>query len=367
MIRDQIAPSGPRPAGLPSQKSSKENHDPVVSAPRPRLPIGREPPPVLNKIPLPSEQASGEPLDFLPSPSFDDLHMSISSASDDQRLEPFPDTKREPSLSSSMMSDRPTGGVMTREAVEAKGLAGRGAPITRPVRSGSLLRRQSTSNRQSSVSSTSSAIPGSMDPPTAPLAMRTRRQNQYPPISANNGGKGQRKSIGFGGTESDTSFRTSHRRRPSLASSITASASNQSLSDATNGSRMSDSSGNFQGDTSRLTTPRASKTKSLQPPSRHNQESSSTPRGTPDHSRSLSYAGKSPGRHNGRNTSTPSSAARRMSQMPSSNSHASGLGARTISPTDTRRMKRMSTMHGAPPLPNTPPVNQQDPSHLRGS
>ncbi|OBT85191.1 hypothetical protein VE02_05689, partial [Pseudogymnoascus sp. 03VT05] len=191
MIREQTAPSGPRPAGLPSQKSSKENYDPVASAPRPRLPIGREPPPVLNKIPLPSEQASGEPLDFLPSPSFDDLHMSISSASDDQRLEPFPDTTREPSLSGSMISDKPTGGVLTRDAVEAKGLAGRGAPISRPVRSGSLLRRQSTSNRQSSASSTSSAIPGSMDPPTAPLAMRTRRQNQYPPISANNGGKGQ--------------------------------------------------------------------------------------------------------------------------------------------------------------------------------
>ncbi|KFX87868.1 hypothetical protein V490_07975 [Pseudogymnoascus sp. VKM F-3557] len=375
MIREQIAPSGPRPAGLPSQKSSKENHDPVASAPRQRLPIGREPPPVLNKIPLPSfggnnpeEQASGEPLDFLPSPSFDDLHQSISSASDDQRLEPFPDASRESSLSGSMISERSTGGVLTRDAVEAKGLAGRGAPISRPVRSGSLLRRQSTSNRQSSVSSTSSNIPGSMDPPTAPLAMRTRRQNQYPPISANNGGKGQRKSIGFGSTESDSSFRTSHRRRPSLASSITASASNQSLSEAANSSRMSDSSGNFQGDTSRLTTPRASKTKSLQPPSRHNPESVSTPRGTPDHSRSLSYAGKSPGRQNGRNTSTPSStASRRMSQMPSSNSHASGLGARTISPTDTRRMKRMSTMHGAPPLPNTPPVNQQDPSHIRGS
>ncbi|RMZ74897.1 hypothetical protein DV737_g5640, partial [Chaetothyriales sp. CBS 132003] len=62
-------------------------------------------------------------------------------------------------------------------------------------------------------------------------------------------------------------------------------------------------------------------------------------------------------------TSTPGTVNRRMSAMPS---HVSGLGARTISPTDARRIKRMSMVPPAPPLPHTrisqaPPSPQPDP------
>lgn len=63
---------------------------------------------------------------------------------------------------------------------------------------------------------------------------------------------------------------------------------------------------------------------------------------------------RSPGRPNVQRTTTPSSS-KRLSMMPNG-MHATGLAARTISPTDARRIKRMSMMPGAPPLPFTPPT-----------
>ena len=67
--------------------------------------------------------------------------------------------------------------------------------------------------------------------------------------------------------------------------------------------------------------------------------------------------GQSPGRSNPR-TTTPSSN-KRLSIMPNS-AHATGLAARTISPTDARRLKRMSMMPNPPPVPFTPPTPQPD-------
>ena len=61
---------------------------------------------------------------------------------------------------------------------------------------------------------------------------------------------------------------------------------------------------------------------------------------------------RSPARESYAGATTPSSG-KRLSMMPG---HATGLGARTISPTDARRMKRMSMMPAPPPLPNTPPI-----------
>ncbi|KAJ5721455.1 uncharacterized protein N7483_009389 [Penicillium malachiteum] len=58
--------------------------------------------------------------------------------------------------------------------------------------------------------------------------------------------------------------------------------------------------------------------------------------------------------------SSSSSNSKRMSVMP----HATGLGARTISPTDARRMKRMSIAPPAPPMPHTPPT-QTEPLPIR--
>jgi dual specificity tyrosine-phosphorylation-regulated kinase 2/3/4 len=304
-------------------------------------------------------QPSSSLYEFLPSVSFDDLHSSITTASNDLdlNLNQFPAPNGQGSVISNMqaaeaLDDAFTGG---------RGVpSGRGALTQRPGRTGSILRRQSTSTRQSSTSSTTSAASSTMDPPNAPLGMRARRQSQYPPISSSNTTKAPRKSIGPGVIDSDFTARASQRRRPSIASST----SLQSLSDAAGGAGRINTGGlgNPASEGARLATARAAKAKSLQPPRRQGPAQLSTPTMTPEQLRSSSYMAKSPSRPSGRGTSTPSSSARRMSVMPgmpTSASHATGLGARTVSPTDARRAKRLSIFQ-APPVPLHPSTPQPD-------
>ncbi|THC98385.1 hypothetical protein EYZ11_002166 [Aspergillus tanneri] len=104
------------------------------------------------------------------------------------------------------------------------------------------------------------------------------------------------------------------------------------------------------------------KAKSLQPPRREPHENLLPTSGVPDHSRSSSTnAVRTPVKSVAESTTTPSSSSKRMSAMPP---HATGLGARTISPTDARRMKRMSTAPQTHQIPYTPPT-QTDPMPLR--
>lgn len=85
---------------------------------------------------------------------------------------------------------------------------------------------------------------------------------------------------------------------------------------------------------------RANKVKSLQPPPRD--QDPNTP-----HLRSLS-------KNNQNRAHTPSSSGNKRQSTVSG--RASGLGARTISPTDARRLKRLSMMP-APPVPSNPAKN----------
>ncbi|TVY50655.1 Dual specificity protein kinase pom1 [Lachnellula cervina] len=362
MIREQKAPPGSRSDF--TQSTSQENYNP---APRPRAASGKEPTlsaSTRNNHSLfsfggPStavNEKSSSTFEFLPSPSFDDLQSSIASASDDfKNLFPAPGGQ-------SILGEKRPIEAMAEGRVTGTGTgigAGRGTTGPRPARSASLLRRQSTSTRQSSISSIGSGASGSMDPPSAPLAMRNRRQPQHPPISASaaTNARAPRKSIGPGVIDTDYA-RPAQRRRPSLASNTSLG----SVSDAGGVSTRVNIGGttSYTEGARGLTASRAAKTKSLQPPSRQGQ-THLTPvskSSTPDHNRSSLYAGRSPGRSNGQGATTPSSA-KRMSVMPPSNSHASGLGARTVSPTDARRAKRLSVLQPAPPMPNTPPQPEE--------
>ncbi|KAH8808088.1 hypothetical protein F5884DRAFT_354869 [Xylogone sp. PMI_703] len=282
--------------------------------------------------------------DFLPTASFDDLHKSIASASSELGIQLLAD---EDKLIRLTKGGRASMGTMDME--------GRGITGPRSSRSGSLLHRQSAS-RKSSISSTASNSSAMDPPPTGPLGPRPRR---YPPLSgiglAN--AKAPRKSIGPGVIDTDYGSKGIPRRRPSL----TTSSSSSNLADAS--ARISIGSiGSYTEPSTRpIATARSAKSKSLQPPSRQNQSLLSVQTMTPEHNRSLSFAGRSPNRGNGKTNSTPSSN-KRMSVMPGT--HATGLGARTISPTDARRAKRLSTYQGAPPLPTTP---QKEGSAIRHS
>ncbi|KAH6701429.1 hypothetical protein BKA61DRAFT_705326 [Leptodontidium sp. MPI-SDFR-AT-0119] len=395
MLREKKAPSGPRPDYSPSKayanlivenpplgpadfysSGRQENYDPGARA---RAGSVREPTlhaSTRNNHSLFSfgghtgaDENLGGSYEFLPSPSFDDLQSSIATASNDFNFE----RPNGIASSSSGIGGKRPNEAMNTPMTEGRGNGGTGrVPSTgpRPARAGSILRRQSTSTRQSSVSSTASGATGSMDPPSAPLAMRSRRQSQYPPISGSataNAAKPPRKSIGPGVTDSDYT-RAVQRRRPSLASSV----SSQGLSDTGGVSTRVNVGGapTYTDGARGLTASRAAKTKSLQPPSRQGQTHLAAKIGTPDHSRSSSFAGRSPGRPNGRGTTTPSSSAKRMSVMPGmppTSSHATGLGARTVSPTDARRAKRLSVLQNPPPMPNTPPTSQPETSTIRTS
>ncbi|KAM0264467.1 hypothetical protein ACHAQJ_000658 [Trichoderma viride] len=292
--------------------------------------------------------------DFPPSVSFDDLHTSIESVSSGSEFRrnkyPSPAASRSDVESSLSMADRR---MSDKTAVNPNGSATRvgiSASSSRATRSGSILHRPSAS-RQNSASSISTTS-GSIDASTATIGVRTRRQSQYPPVSGSGAApKPPRKSIGPGVVaDAETVTRSASKRRPSLFSERTSDVTRSSL--------------DISGDTTRsfTTTTRSAKAKSVQQPSPVVSQTNilgSTTSLTPEHRN----APKSP--HPGEKGLTPSSG-RRQSIMPTAHaSHATGLGARTISPTDTRRMKRMSMMPQSMSLnqvsnvPPPPPVSME--------
>ncbi|KAI0016011.1 hypothetical protein F4780DRAFT_761325, partial [Xylariomycetidae sp. FL0641] len=309
---------------------------------------------------------SSSSFDFLPSVSFDDLQTSIESASTEFKLTQFPS----PSGQGTILHDRPLLDSMAGHQPNASQNGGTtrvaAQPSTssttttgRPGRSGSILTRPSTSGRQvsnGSIASVSSSVP---DAPTAPAAMRNRRQNHYPPVSNSNFIKAPRKSIGTGSIEVDYGSKGAHKRRPSLMSN--ASDKEKGTADTTRG-RMDTSGGQYGDNIRSASTSRATKARSVQPPPRTTANFTSNVGSNnglnPDKTARTSTA--FPRSPKSGTKGTPPNANKRMSVMPGPHtSHVSGLGARTISPTDAQRMKRMSAhpqvlaqqMADAPPPP----------------
>ncbi|KAJ2894944.1 hypothetical protein MKZ38_007085 [Zalerion maritima] len=312
--------------------------------------------------------------DFLPSVSFDDLHSSLESASTDFKLTQFPSPTGQGSIlevqgmvGSNSSSGKAMGehsnvthsGGTTRVAIPPSS--------TRTARSGSLLRRPSTSGNKPGSNISGAATNGgnsnTSEAPTGPSSTRPRRQSHYPPLSNAHPGivRPPRKSVGPGGVDS-SSFgqgRASRSRRPSLNSNA-----GSEKGDTTRTS-IDISSSNVTDMPRNLTGARAMKAKSVQPPPRTNASLTVGDALTPERNRLSTIAPRSPRTGGGRGAGSGNqvSGNNRVSMM-SHTSHATGLGARTISPTDTRRMKRMSTMPqnpsiaqvaNAPPPPPPPP------------
>lgn len=298
--------------------------------------------------------------DFLPSVSFDDLQSSLETASTDFKLTQFPSPTGHGSILDDqshqshhshrdlvdVMVERPNvtqNGGTTRVAIQQP-------PVTRS-RTGSILRRPSTSSRPGAAPSTASGAP--VNAPTAPAAMRPRRQSHYPPVSNSNIAKPPRKSVGPGLYDSDYETRNAQRRRPSLASLSDRGGADSTRTSVDGGARP------FPDTSRNLTASRAAKARSVQAPARHNHNQSMLSADgstlTPDSNRLSTAFPRSP---RGAKGSGPGSG-KRASVMPGvpHASHATGLGARTISPTDTRRMKRLSSLpppQGQPQAPSVP-------------
>ncbi|KAI1118527.1 hypothetical protein F5Y14DRAFT_438506 [Nemania sp. NC0429] len=365
-----LVPAGPRPAAQ-SPTRSKENRSPNRKATAHAAHDG----PMLhpsssNNHSLFSFGRNGTPSDvddnlttsfeFLPSVSFDDLQSSLESASTDFKLTQFPSSTGQ----SSILGEPFAANKMAPQQYRVPQSGGTGqstmqtnvptnTTATRSSRSGSILRRPSTSGRQVSNGSSVSISSTLTDAPTAPAAMRARRQSHYPPVSSSNIAKPPRKSIGPGVIDADYNSRGAAKRRPSLLSG-------GAERHASEGPRSSIESvnGDSGESTTQLNVSRTTKARSIQPAPRLSatfSTSSSNVSLNPEKSRVSSSFSKSP------RAKGVTSASRRVSVMPITHgSHASGLGARTISPTDAQRMRRMSahpqsltSIATAPPPPPT--------------
>lgn len=228
-----------------------------------------------------------------------------------------------------------------------------------PMRKVSGAGGSSLSRNGSTASTTSRAYVSKTDlmattTPSTSSALRGRRQSHFPPNAFNNSAnpppKAPRKSVGpetFLPPEGEIDVK----RRPSAGG-------RKSSADSNRLGRQ----GKMQAQTSRdgSKSPKGAKTKSVLVTNGDSSKDLSTPSRTPDLQKPTSNAGQTtPGKRSGTpgRTATPGGS-RRMSM-------ATGLGARTISPTDARRMKRMSIMPPAPPVPHrrisqAPPTPQPE-------
>ncbi|EEP75395.1 dual specificity tyrosine-phosphorylation regulated kinase 2 [Uncinocarpus reesii 1704] len=273
--------------------------------------------------------------DFLVPINFDDFHNSITS--------------KEPSLSHFPLpghggigydgksgSTNPTNRWTATPAIQG---------VKEPRPSG-MVRRLSNANRSatgpkpsvSSVPSTARARRQSYVPPVPPSVVTTRRP---------------RKSIGPGSLVSDNGDNNiPPTRRPSFSRKKVVDENRMSSNTV---SRNSHDTSDSAFHSAALNAARSQKARSLQPPSHNRYDTSTTPSTTADDSRhSTGNVIRTPVKGAVSKTTTPSSS-KRVSMMPP---HATGLGARTISPTDARRMKRMSL------IPHPPPVPRASPTHL---
>lgn len=193
-----------------------------------------------------------------------------------------------------------------------------------------------------------------MGPPSAAVSNTSRRQSYFPVPNGNLSiQRSPRKSIGPGVLPSDLPGKSlasiDGQRKPSAEERW----GRALLGSNADGSISCPQDVLPPRDISSYRDMRNTKAKSLLPPPRLLSDQFSTPSASPDESvPSVVGSARSPGRALPFSNGTPSSD-KRMSVMPNS-FHATGLAARTISPTDARRLKRMSMMPNAPTVPSTP-------------
>ncbi|KAL8730921.1 MAG: hypothetical protein Q9166_003711 [cf. Caloplaca sp. 2 TL-2023] len=286
-------------------------------------------------------------LDFLPSVNFDDFHTSLTSDEPNLSLFPKPGSGG-PSL---LESAFPISGFDNKSATRVP-LKAAGPTDTefRIGRSGSLLRRHNSQSKTTTLSREADSMTqlSSMNG-----ASPSRRKQLPPPTSNINVFRNPRKSVGPGVITQDLSGGLEISTRP-----------RRGFVDELNDSSPLKVSNNIPtprnpgADFAAVSAARQNKTKSLHLPSGAAQDPFASPFHTPDSTLSSFIGARSPGRPTLQRTMTPSSG-KRMSIMPNS-AHATGLAARTISPTDARRLKRMSVMPNTPPMPYTPPTPQPE-------
>lgn len=305
----------------------------------------------------PGEAADSGACVFSPEATFDDSHPSLAYE------EPDPSSFPAPWGKGNLKIRKPMGSrVMEHNNEMKEPLKKGGQEPSRVGRHNSLLGRKNSVSNQG-TNTAGSAV--NMGPPPAPAALSGRRKSQLPPrtISNDHVNRPPRKSVGPGTLSQDISQETSQRKRAYFGhgNNVQAAMLNDSRQASMNEipARL-----RTEGHTEGLEKSRRQTTMSFQPPPKLVHEYFPTPSGTPDSINSLTIGTSlSPARSGVQSTNAPLSG-RRLSVMPGA-VHATGLGARTISPTDARRLKRMSIVLNPPPMPSTPPAPQSDHLHFR--
>ena len=287
----------------------------------------------------------------LPPVSFDDLHSRISG--DEQEINAFPVSGIGRRVLMGQADVREEG-----DYVKVKESPRKGTPASTLSRQGSLRRQNSTADRGNQVYGHTDI----MGPPSAPLDIRSRRQSYFPTSTSNiSVHRSPRKSVGPGTLPSSFSEQAMQRRTQTQILSGLDNSSNLPV-DSSRDADRDFLNGRLNKRTSDVTAERSERNthpKSLLPPPKLVQDDILTPFGAPDQAISpVICAARSPVRSIGQSSGTPSSD-KRLSMMPNC-VHATGLAARTISPTDARRMKRLSMMPTIPPMPFTPPTPHPD-------
>ncbi|KAI5369297.1 Putative serine/threonine-protein kinase, active [Septoria linicola] len=292
--------------------------------------------------------------DFMPELNFDDLQTSIANYDGNEPLlSEFPAvgagrTLPREASSSSLSRNAAASNTPRMQAREETGLR----------REGSLRRRLSAvAGGKSATGQPANREPavGMLQPEV--LSLRTRRQSTAPqgpppagpaPAPAGAAPRQPRKSLGPGVIASMVEGRKASQPLPTsatesnLRSNLIRSGSLSKTSRRTTMQPAASGGAELPRALTATTQSRANKVKSLQPPPRQFREHDPYPDTPPVRPMSKGNPNRS---------HTPSSSGKRQS---TASGRASGLGARTISPTDARRLKRLSMMQ-APPLPSHPP------------
>ncbi|PSN65861.1 hypothetical protein BS50DRAFT_635070 [Corynespora cassiicola Philippines] len=303
--------------------------------------------------------------DFLPSVNFDDFHTSLSTYEPALSDFPAPGGGGLGIIPSSTTSSSTHDDAAAAAAAHAAAASSFTTDNPRPARSASLMRRFSTSRKASNAASTNPPPPDNttMPPPAAASGnARTRRQSQFPSQAPPNpAARAPRKSVGPGMLPTP-SFESRH-DVPKPSSDLPHGRVGRTPSFSQSNRRPTLSSGMNSNTTtnaepSKVPNPtRSAKAKSLQPPSKSQHGFLNTHSMTPEHGGTPISQARSPARSITQRTQTPSStSSKRQSTMP----HVTGLGARTISPTDARRLKRLSMNPNPPGAPISPPTPQAE-------
>ena len=301
-------------------------------------------------------EAGLEGYPFLPAVNFDDFHASITSG-----VASVGAVAGKRGGFGALAGDQ-LGDVDGTDKARDHGISKPPSTITfegRLGRSGSLIQRQNSVTRPKMQPSFSTSKLEVMGPPDTLVTTKSRRQSHFPASTANlNINRPPRKSIGPGVIPSSSSEYSFLKEGSTLKVEQIDSIKGHSASLIHRRVPVSTETTFLTAEEhySKLAA-RNVKAKSLHAPATFAQDYLLAASTTPDNSGGASLsAGRSPNRANDHGTSTPSSC-KRLSIVPG---HATGLGARTISPTDVRRLKRLSMMPNPPPLPQSPLTSLPD-------